>query len=136
MSIVINRIKNTRKYDVANKGSSVVITKDSILSKAASGLTVLATSSTVKGDIIGISAEAIEAADARTDVNYLVKDYADTFIIATTNNSDAAHNGQLMVLTDANTANNTGTTSASGVVEQIRPFGAAADKKIEVRFVA
>lgn len=136
MSIVINKIKNTRKYDVANKGSAVVITKDSILSKAASGLTILATSATVKGDIIGISAESIVAADARTDVNYLVKDYNDTFIIATTNNSDAAHNGQLMVLTDANTANNTGTTSASGVVEQIRPFGAAADKLIEVKFVA
>jgi hypothetical protein len=40
-----------------------------------------------------------------------------------------------MVLTDSLTVNNTGSDSASGVVEQVEPYGAAADKKIIARFI-
>jgi len=52
------------------------------------------------------------------------------------NNSDAAHNGDGMALTDTNTVNNSGTNSnaATAVCVQVGPSGVAADKKILVRF--
>lgn len=52
------------------------------------------------------------------------------------NNSNSSHNGDLMVLTDKNTVNNTGTNSTAeeAVVTQLKPVGAAADKRILVRF--
>lgn len=60
------------------------------------------------------------------------------FQATTANNSNAAHNGDRMVLTDASTVNNTGTDSAAkeAVVIQIAPIGAVADKKILCRIVA
>jgi hypothetical protein len=39
------------------------------------------------------------------------------------------------ILTDSLTVNNTGTDDASGVVQQVEPYGAAADKKIICRFI-
>jgi hypothetical protein len=40
-----------------------------------------------------------------------------------------------MVLTNAAEVNNTGTTSATGIVQQVEPYGAASDKKIIGRFI-
>lgn len=55
----------------------------------------------------------------------------------TTNNSNAAHNYQRMILTDKATVNNTGTdsTSASAVIEQQGIVGPVANKRIVGRFV-
>jgi hypothetical protein len=55
----------------------------------------------------------------------------------TTNNSSASHNGDRMILTDKDHVNNTGTdnTSEEAQIVQIKPVGAAADKKILCRFV-
>ena len=61
----------------------------------------------------------------------------DVWIADSTNNSDATHNGQDMILgANAGVVNNTGTTSAVGIVKQVGVYGAAADKKILVRFLA
>lgn len=134
MSVIQATIKNTRKLDVLNKGASTVTTKGELL-MITSGLAVPATSSTVRADLGGLCNQTIAAADALTQVEIIRLDEYDTFIIATANNSDATHNNQAMVLTDSVTANNTGTTSATGIVVQIAPYGAAADKKIIARFV-
>jgi hypothetical protein len=56
-------------------------------------------------------------------------------LLTTTNNSNASHTNQRMVLTDAGTVNNTGTDNANGIVEQLGVVGNAADKKIIVKFV-
>jgi len=127
-------IKNTRELREANKASATVTTLGNILAITA-GLAVDADSGTVKADFLGICNQTIAEADALTRVSYIVPSDEDTFIIDTTNNSDADHNGQQMVLTDATTANNTGTTDTDGIVVQVEPYGAAADKKIICKFV-
>ena len=52
------------------------------------------------------------------------------------NNSNASHNGDRMALTDRNTVNNSGSdqTGETAVVIQLKPAGAAAEKRILVRF--
>ncbi len=60
----------------------------------------------------------------------------DVWIADSTNNSNAAHNGQDMILgANAGIVNNTGTTSAVGVVKQVGVYGATTDKKILVSFL-
>lgn len=128
-------IKNpTRSLALANKGDSVVLVKGELLAYD-TGLAVPADSGTVKADIIGICNQDIAAAEALTQVPYIEIFENDVFVVDSTNNSNVAHNGQLMVLTDSTHVNNTGTTDADGIVEQVGVFGAAADKKILVKFV-
>ena len=54
------------------------------------------------------------------------------WIAETANNGAAADNGDLMVLSDTNTVNNTGTTAtgATVVFQQFAVVGAAADKRV------
>ena len=127
-------IKNTRELALANKGASVVLVNGEILMLAA-GLAVPATSSTVKADILGVCNQSIAAAEALAQVPYLVASDEDIYIFPTANNSDATHNGQAMVLTDSTKVNNTGTTSGTGVVQQVGILGAVSDKLILGRFL-
>lgn len=131
-----NTIKNpTRSIDTYNKGAAVVLDKGELLEKAASGLCQPADSSTVRSEVIGVCNQDIAAADALTQVEYIEIFQNDLFIVDTTNNSNAAHNGQRMVLTDSKTVNNTGTDDANGIVQQEEVYGDPADKKIIVKFV-
>ena len=128
-------LKNTRQLRKANKATGTVTTLGEILMMTA-GLAVPATSSTVKADLLGVCNQTIAVADALTQVEYIVPSDEDTFIFSTTNNTDATHNGQAMVLgANSTTVNNTGTTSATGIVQQVEPYGAAADKLIIGRFL-
>jgi hypothetical protein len=128
-------IKNTRQLALANKASGTVLTSGEILMVTA-GLAVPATSSTVRADLLGVCNQTIAAAEALTQVLYIVPSDEDTYIFSTTNNSDATHNGQAMVLgANSTTVNNTGTTSATGIVQQVGTIGAAADKLILGRFL-
>lgn len=127
-------IKNTRELRLANKGSSTVTTAGEILMVTA-GLAIPATSSTVRADLLGVCNQTIAAAEALTQVPYIVPSDEDVYIFSTTNNSDATHNGQAMILTNSTTVNNTGTTSATGIIQQVGVLGAAADKLILGRFL-
>ena len=129
-------LKNTRQLLQKNKEAATVITKDTILMDDGGGYLVTADNTATVATLAGVANETIAAVDALTQVLVIEIDPMDTWIMNTANNSDATHNYQKMILSDAVTANNTGTTSAVGVVEQIMPIGAAADKKILVRFVA
>ena len=134
MSFVQAYIKNpTRSLMMANKASATVIVNKEVLDLTA-GLAVAATSSSTKETIIGIANQSISAADALTQVPVIETFQNDLWIADTTNNSNPVHNGQSMVLTNSTTVNNTGTTSAVGVVQQVDVFGVAANKKILVRF--
>lgn len=99
------------------------------------GLAVPATSSTVKADLLGVCNQTIAAVEALTQVPYIVVNEADLFIFATTNNTNTAHNGQAMVLTNSLEVNNTGTTSGTGIVQQVDTIGATGDKLIIGRFL-
>jgi predicted RecA/RadA family phage recombinase len=134
MSVIQAKLKNTRELMETNKEAATVMTKGNILAMTG-GYAVDADSGTVAADLLGVCNDDIAAADAETRVTYIVPSDEDTFIFPTTNASDATHNGQAMVLTNAAEVNNTGTTSATGIVQQVEPYGAASDKKIIGRFI-
>jgi hypothetical protein len=129
-------IKNpTRSLIMVNKGSATVTTPNYLMAWN-TGLAVDATSGAGPADLIGVCNQAISAADALTQVSIIELFENDVWLVNSTNNSNAAHNGQRMVLgANAYTVNNTGTTSAVGIVEQVDVFGATGDKKILVKFV-
>ena len=127
-------VKNTRELRLENKATGTVMTKGNLLAITA-GLAVDADNGTVVADLLGLCNDTISVADAETRVEIIKLSDEDTFLIDTANNSNADHNNQAMVLSDATTANNTGTTSATGIVVQVEPFGAASDKQIICRFV-
>ena len=127
-------LKNTRQLLETNKATGTVMTLGNIIAMTA-GLAVDADSGTVVGDLLGLCNDTISVADAETRVTYIVPSDEDTFIFPVTNSSDATHNGQAMVLTDATEVNNTGTTSGTGIVEQVEPYGDATDKLIIGKFL-
>lgn len=133
-AVIQSRIKNTRELLETNKATGTVMTKGNILAMTA-GLAVDADSGTVVADLLGVCNQTISVADALTRVLYIVPSDEDTFIFDVTNNSDATHNGQAMVLSDATTVNNTGTTSGTGIIQQVEPYGEASDKQIIGRFL-
>lgn len=136
MTFVQSVIKNpSRSLKEVAKATGTVMTKGYVLAYS-SGLAILATSSTVVADVIGVCNKSIAAAEALTLVPVIEAFQNDVWIVDSTNNSDAAHNGQKMVLgANGGVVNNTGTTSATGIVQQVGVYGAAADKKILVRFL-
>lgn len=127
-------IKNpTRSLTLANKADNQATVVNQLLAYNA-GLAVPADNSTVKADIVGICNETISADAALTQVSIIEIFPEDVYIVDSKNNSNVLHNGQDMVLHDSLTVNNTGTTSATGIVKQVGVYGAAADKKILVKF--
>lgn len=127
-------IKNTRELRDENKATGTVMTKGNILAQTA-GLAVDADSGTVKADLLGVCNDTISIADAETRVQIIVPSDEDTFLFAVTNTSDPTHNGQAMVLTNATEVNNTGTTSGTGIVQQVEIYGETSDKLIIGRFL-
>lgn len=127
-------LKNTRELLTANKASGTVTTLGSLM-QITSGEAIAADSGTVLVDFLGICNETISVADALTRVDFIKPDTDDTFIIATSNATNAAHNNQQMILASATEANNTGTTNAAGIVVQVEPYGASGDKLIIAKFL-
>lgn len=136
MSFIQAVIKNpTRSLIVVPKATATVITNGYVLDWTA-GLAVLGTSSSTRATIIGVANGGVAAAEALASCSVIEPFEKDVWIADSTNNSNAEHNGQDMVLgANAGIVNNTGTTSAVGVVKQVGVYGAAADKKILVRFI-
>ena len=129
-----NTVVHTRELREDNKAAATVSTNGEILMLTA-GLAVPATSATVAATLLGVCKATIAAADALTRVLYIVPNHQDTYIFPTTNNTLATDNGQQMVLTDSTHVNNTHTTSATGIVQQVEPYGLTTDNLIVGRFV-
>lgn len=136
MTFIQANIKNpTRSLKDVPKGTTVVMTKGYVLDWA-SGLAILGTSSTVVAGVIGVCNQTITAAEALAIVPVIECFQNDVWIADSTNNSDATHNGQKMILgANGGVVNNTGTTSATGIVQQVGVYGTNTDKKILVRFL-
>lgn len=136
MSLIQAIIKNpTRSLSTQNKASATVITSGKIYDLV-SGLLVEATSSSTRATIAGVANSTISAADALTQALLIDLFDGDVWVADSTNNSDATHNGQDMIIgANGGVINNTGTTSGVGVVKQVGVYGAAADKKILVKFL-
>ena len=132
---VQSRIKNTRAIRTVNKAAATVTTMGNLMVET-SGLAVDAGSGATTATIVGVCNQAIAVADALTQVDVILVAKGDEWVVASTNNSNVLHNGQLMVVgANAYTINNTGTTDANGVVKQVGVFGASTDKKIVVQFI-
>jgi len=128
-------VKNTRQLRVADKATGTVTTLGEVLAMTG-GLAVAADSGTVVADLLGVCNQTISVADALVRVEYIVPTDEDTFIFTTTNNTVATDNNQVMVLgANSTTVNNTHTTSATGIVVQVEPYGEASDKLIIGKFV-
>lgn len=128
-------IKNpSRSIRLVNKAAATAIDQNELLAYD-SGLAVPATAATVSSGVIGVATRDIAAAEGLTQVEVIEIFDNDVFVVDSTNASDADHNGQRMVLTDSIHVNNTGTTNADGIVEQVDVYGATTDKKILVKFV-
>jgi len=128
-------VKNTRQLRVADKATGTVTTLGEVLAMTG-GLAVAADSGTVVADLLGVCNQTISVADALVRVEYIVPTDEDTFIFTTTNNTVATDNNQAMVLgANSTTVNNTHTTSATGIVVQVEPYGEASDKLIIGKFV-
>ena len=136
MTLIQAIIKNpTRSLILVPKNTSTVITNGYILDYT-SGLAVLASASSTVKTIIGVANGSVAAADASAQCSVIENFEKDVWIADSTNNSDASHNGQDMIIgANAGLINNTGTTSAVGVVKQVGVYGATADKKILVSFI-
>lgn len=136
MSFIQSNIKNpTRSLKEVPKASATVTTQKYVLAWD-TGLAVLATSATIRANVIGVCNQTIAAADALTQVPVIETFEKDVWVADSTNNSNAAHNGQLMVLgANAGLVNNTGTTDTAGIVQQVGVYGVAANKKILVTFI-
>ena len=136
MAAGFQRVRGTdRGFQRATTSSLAITAGDLLVYSRSAGTVIKATSSTSREDVAGVAVETITSSDTSV-LMQRVSDH-DEFVVNTTNNSNATHNYQRMVLTDENEVNNTGTdsTSDAAVVEQISPVGAAADKKILCRFV-
>ena len=135
MSFIQAVIKNTRQLVMLDKLTGTVTTINQVLAKNAGGVVIPATSGTVRSEIEGICNQTISAADALLQVPAIVISTGDTFIANVSNNSNAAHNYQRMILATSLVVNNTGTDDANGVVEQVEPYGVATNKQIICRFL-
>lgn len=136
MTFIQSIIKNpTRSLKLVPKASATVITSGYVLEWAV-GLAILGTSSTTRPNVIGVANGSISVADALTQASVIETFEKDVWLVDSTNNSNAAHNGQLMVLgANGGIVNNTGTTDTAGIVQQVGVYGATTDKKILVQFV-
>lgn len=86
------------------------------------GMFAPATSAVTTANKLVILNETV-AAGVQTSVSFFEIQKGDKFTATTTNTADATHNGQKMVLSSASAVDNTGTTSASGVVRQVAVVG-------------
>ncbi len=122
--------------------TGVATTKGGVLDWVAgadgsNGVAAATSSSTVL--TIGAVSQSTETAGALDQLAVLISP-TQVWLADLTNNSDPAHNGQRMTLTDAFTVNNTGTdvTTFAGkaIVRQLRQVGVNTDKKALVQFCA
>lgn len=96
--------------------------------------------STSSSTVLTIGAISMESATAAAlDQLAVLISPSQVWLADLVNNSDAAHNGQRMTLSDAFTVNNTGsdvtTFAGKAIVRQLRQVGVNTDKKALVMFM-
>lgn len=132
MPFILETPKNTRYAEDRAKATSLATTQGTLyVNNVTTGALEAAGASTGQAQVIWLANETITAGEARPTVHCVRVDLGDVFLVDTANNSNAAHNGQRMVLSAGGaTINNTGTDAPAGVFQQIAVVGAAADRKI------
>jgi hypothetical protein len=129
--------KNTRDVRAVKRASSLATTVGALyFNSITTGALQVAGAATTANQVLYLANETTTA--STTPFSGVITSKEDEFLVDTVNNSNAAHNGQRMIL-DATglLLNNTGTDvpGTTGVFQQIDVVGAAADKKILARRV-
>lgn len=137
MSFKLTTPKNTRDIRSVKRAGSVATTVDALyFNSITTGSIQLAVAATTANQVLYKANETLAAGTTPFSATIVSKE--DEFIVDTDNNSNAAHNGQRMIVgTTGVTLTNTGTDVAgvTGVFVQLDVVGAAADKKIIARRV-
>lgn len=135
MSIELTTPKNTRSFRDVPRASALAVTEGVVYTfSLTTGALSVAGASTDANQLLFISTQTL--ASGTTPVSCVIVSREDEFLADTVNNSNAAHNGQRMVLNaTGDRVNNTGTDATAGVFVQVAVVGAAADRKVIVRHV-
>jgi hypothetical protein len=131
-----NRVKGGDRGSIRYTISSLALAIGDLVDfSRTAGTVVKATASSTIESLAGVVQETTTSSDTSVLVQKIEE--GDEYIINTTNNSNATHNYQRMLLTDENEMNNTGTddTTDAAIFMQLSPVGATADKKIRGKFV-
>lgn len=129
------RVKGADRGFIVRTISSLALVVGDLVAYSRSAYKVAkATSSSQVYDLAGIVVEATTTADTEVKLQRITP--GDEYEVDVTNNSNATHNYQRMLLTDENAVNNTGTdnTTDEAVFLQIGTVGTAANKKIVGEF--
>ena len=110
-----------RKFPIS---SQAYVAGDAVMRSTTAGTVVPATSSTSGDTLIGVAAETVSS--SATELQVIMIEPSQEWECEVANTVNAAHNLQKMVLTDANTVNNTGTDSVAdaAIVMQVGVIGA------------
>lgn len=118
-------MKNLNEVEVATftVASQAYTEGDAVMRSTTAGTVVPATSSTTMDTLIGVAAETV--ASTATALKVRLIEPSQVWECETANSVNAAHNMMKMVLTDANTVNNTGTDSVAdaAIVMQVGILG-------------
>lgn len=122
-----------RNYTIASQAFTIGDLVD--VSRTAATVTP-STASSKDYEIRGVAMETVTS--SATTLLIALVNVQQLWSVDSTNNANASHNGQRMVLTDKSTVNNTGSdsTSASAVFEQVGFTGAVGDKRLVGRLLA
>ncbi len=109
-----------RRFTIASQAYTI---GDAVMRSTTAGTVIPATSSTSGDTLIGVAMETVTS--AATSLLVALIEPSQEWECETANAVNAAHNYQKMVLTDANTVNNTGTDSVAdaAIVMQIAVSG-------------
>lgn len=137
MSFKLTTIKNTRDLKATKRASALATTQNFLYTfSLTTGALEVAGAATTNTQLLFLANETL--ASGTTPVSTTIVASGDEFLVDTVNNSNAAHNGQRMILNaTGDKLNNTGTdvTGTTGVFVQVDVVGAAADRKILARHV-
>jgi hypothetical protein len=137
MSFKLITPKNTRDIRAVKRAGALATTVDALyFNSVTTGSIQLAVAATTANQVLYKANETTASGTTPFSATIVSKD--DELLVDTDNNSNAAHNGQRMILgTTGLTLNNTGTdvSGVTGVFVQLDVVGAASDKKIIARRV-
>lgn len=135
MSFKLTTVKNTRDIKAVKRASSVATTQNILYTfNLSTGAIEAASASTDVNQILFVANETLTA--GTTPFSGTIVARGDEFLVDTVNNSNAAHNGQRMLINaTGDKLTNSGTDVTTGVFVQVDVVGAAADKKILARHV-
>lgn len=135
MAIKPNVYTSTRRVVPVSKLAATATTQYTVGAFDSTGKLIPAVTASTTAEVQGIILQTKTAGDAAVTVEVEEINPDFEYVADTVNNSNAAHNGNKMLLATAGTVTNSATDEALGQVVQVGVVGVASDKKILVKFI-